>query len=64
MSKKDYLLKKAAEEETRRRREKKDTAYRPWTMDTERMPLGCWLWVLGAAAAVVYAVMKLMNVVH
>lgn len=50
MSRKDYILKRIEELErerkTREKLEKKERAYDPAEMDCEKMPLGCWFWVI------------------
>lgn len=63
MSKKDYYLKKAQEEE-RRKKDAGRNEYRPWMMNSERMPFGCWIWVLVLVAPIIYGIFKLFNVLH
>lgn len=61
MAKKDYYLKQA-EEEFRQRQETVERKYNPSSMNMERMPLGCWMWVLLLVGLAVYGLSKL--VVH
>lgn len=50
MSQKDYYhwkIEEAKKAEELERRRRADTKYDPSTMDCERMPLGCWLFLVG-----------------
>ena len=63
MSKKDELLRKIEElqrQEKEARRQKPEQEYKPRGMRADRMPLGCWLWVLAATGAVIYGIAKLV----
>lgn len=62
MSRREEILRKAEElrraEEKLRKGRKADTPYTGFGMDSERMPLGCWLWVIGIVAAVIFFLSK------
>lgn len=59
-SNKERLLKKIEELERERRARKEvakqDRPYSGWWMNSDRMPLGCWLWVIGLVTLAVLLV--------
>lgn len=66
MSRKEEILRKAEEmrraEERIRKGLKADQPYSIFGMNSERMPLGCWLWIIGVGALVIYLLSK--SVLH
>lgn len=63
MSHKDYIFKKIEELERERQQrkelEKKDRPLTPYEMNCERMPLGCWFWIIGIPLVILYFLGKL-----
>jgi hypothetical protein len=49
------------DERTRRARIAPPPTYNPSDMDREKMPLGCWLWVILVLMAVFYGFQKLLH---
>ena len=64
MSKKEELLKKA--DEFNRQATQRRPPDRPYDGSgmISRMPLGCWLWILGLTALVLYAFSRFIGGVH
>lgn len=66
MSRKEELLRNA--EKLRREEEKRKRAPPAPPYDgsgmVSRMPLGCWLWLLGLAALALYALSRFIGGVH
>lgn len=62
MSRREEILRKAEqlrrEEAKRMKGRKPEQPYSSFGMDSERMPLGCWLWVIGIVAAVIFFLSK------
>lgn len=66
MSRKEELLRKAEEmrraEERIRKDRKAERPYSSFGMNMERMPFGCWLWIIGLGTLVIYLLSK--SVLH
>lgn len=66
MSRREEILRKAEEmrraEERIRKGLKADKPYTGFGMNSERMPLGCWLWIIGLGALVFFLLSK--SVLH
>lgn len=66
MSRKEEILRKAEEmrraEERIRKDRRAEQPYSSFGMNSERMPLGCWLWIIGLGALVFFLLSK--SVLH
>ena len=63
MSRREEILRRAEqlrreEEKLKKYRKGETRAYSASGMNRERMPLGCWLWIIGIVAAVVFFLSK------
>lgn len=60
MGKREYVLWKIKQLEAERKQKeadaKRNAPYNPASMNMERMPLGCWMWVFGAITLVIYLI--------
>jgi hypothetical protein len=65
MSRKEEILRRAAEMQRQEKTSRKppDRPYDGSGM-VSRMPLGCWLWILGLSALVLYAFSRFIGGVH